>query len=845
MIRYLQKYGFLASIWIICLSQWGCQATRHVPPNELLLKSEIQVKSTGKLNSSVLERGIRTHPNRRILVPKTFLHLYNTGLSLRKDSSWLFQTIRKVPKGKRFLNNTTRWLTSGIGEPPRLIRLEDLQADSTNLRNICFAHGFFQPQISFSIDTVNRWFARKKGNVRFEVKENTPAVIQSVKYHLVDSLMHPSLSVWDNFLSDYDTTQNLIQVGKNYNHDLISRERARATEILRNRGYFTFSQRMIYFSVDSVFRAGVRTDSEGNAIRPLQLTVNIEEIPPKFTIRRINIQLKASSDPADFSDAFVRTLRADQLTDSLRKAWGISSRQLTDNLPMTFRVTSTLSRKINYNFIARRIQLKEGEQYSQQAARNTQRSLQELGMFQFAAINFRENPGSDSLDVDISLQTSPHYQLKLGVESYTDQAITSSNVPVFGINLGLRNKNTFRQSELLELNLVSSVGFYAPQIQQSQFQRLFYELGLSANLNVPRLLFPGKRSQEFRRLRPVTLLNISGRIENRQEFNRLTTGISLNYRLNHSEKPNHIFSQFTPLNIDFIDINIKDSVFRSNVASLPNVLQRDYKSRFSSHMAYSFTYSTYGTTRLHPTFFIRANAEIGGNLPYLIDRYILNDPADDNLVFFNLFGEDSLFYGQYVKGWVEAKYMIPLRNRAELVFRGLLGVSGAYNNTGIVPQESRFFAGGTNSMRGWRSNTLGPGRFRLEELQVPDGINTPISNSLLAPGGEIAMEFNAELRFDVYSYLKMAFFTDVGNVWLNPKSKPLVDSDQETTFAPGNRNPGWDAGIGFRFDFSFLILRLDIAQQLYSPDIGWVLERFPGDIGGDRAQFNLGIGYPF
>ena len=833
------------SIWIICISQWGCQATRHLPPDELLLKNEVQVKSTGKLNSSILERGIRTKPNRRILVPKTFLHLHNTGLSLKQDSSWLLKQIRKLPPGNRFLNNTTRWLISDIGEPPRLINRDDLRSDSTNLRNICFAHGYFQPSISFEIDTLKRWFARQKANVRFLVKERTPAVIQSVEYRLIDSLGQDVPQRWRNFMTEYDTTANLIQVGNNYNHDVIARERARATERLRNRGYFTFSQRMIYFSVDSSYHDGQRSDDEGNLITPLKLTVNIEKVPPKHFIRHITIQLKASSDPADFSDAFVRTLRAKHLTDSLRNSWGISTRQLSDDVPLTFQVTSTLARKINYNFIARRVQLKEGSQYSQQSSRSTQRSLQELGMFQFAAINFKEVSGSDSLDVDISLQTSPHYQLKLGIESYTDQAITSSNVPVFGINLGLRNKNTFRQSELLELNFVSSVGFYAPEIQQSQFQRLFYELGLSANLNIPRFLFPGRRNKSITRLRPVTLLNVSGKLENRNEFNRLTTGLSLNYRLNHSEKPNHIYSQFTPFTIDFIDINIKDDEFREDVDNLPSTLQRDYKSRFSSHTAYSFTYSTYGTSRIKPTFFIRLNAEVGGNLPYLIDRYVLRDQANDNLLFLNLFGEDSLFYGQYVKGWVEAKYMVPLRNRAELVFRGLVGVSGAYNNTGIVPQESRFFSGGTNSMRGWRSNTLGPGKFRLEDLEVPDGAGSPISNSLLAPGGEIAMEFNAELRFDVYSYLKMAFFTDVGNVWLNPKSKALVDSNQETTFSPGNRNPGWDAGIGFRFDFSFLILRLDIAQQLYSPDIGWVLQRFPRDIGGDRAQFNLGIGYPF
>jgi outer membrane protein insertion porin family len=59
-------------------------------------------------------------------------------------------------------------------------------------------------------------------------------------------------------------------------------------------------------------------------------------------------------------------------------------------------------------------------------------------------------------------------------------------------------------------------------------------------------------------------------------------------------------------------------------------------------------------------------------------------------------------------------------------------------------------------------------------------------------------------------------------------------------------------GVGFRFDFSFFVLRLDIAMPLRKPFLPegqrWVLKDI--DIGSsewrkDNLIFNIAIGYPF
>jgi outer membrane protein assembly factor BamA len=91
--------------------------------------------------------------------------------------------------------------------------------------------------------------------------------------------------------------------------------------------------------------------------------------------------------------------------------------------------------------------------------------------------------------------------------------------------------------------------------------------------------------------------------------------------------------------------------------------------------------------------------------------------------------------------------------------------------------------------------------------------------------------------------LEGAIFADAGNVWF---AKGSSFEDSRGKLSTQTFRLAANMGIGLRFDFSFLILRLDIAQQIYAPDIeDWVVKRFPKDLGNNRIQYNLGIGYPF
>lgn len=815
----------------------SCRSTRFLEKDEYLLSKQVRIEGNKVIPAAALRNVIETQPNRRMLFPKTYLHLYNSGLALEKDTAkWKTRLLSSLNLQKAH-DNLANWLKNKIGEPPALIDTSLMNQDIIQMRNVSFSYGYFYPKITYSIDSINTWFSGQKANVTFHIEENDAYVIDSLSYTFDSTL---SSIQRDLLFSAMDTSQSLLRLGENYQHKTFEAERVRITEAIQNAGYFYFSQQKIRFLIDTLSTTSKRIDTlKTPRKRSLNVRVDISDNPKIYRIRKVFIRLQADSDNPDINQSWNTILNQDT-----RKTLDISTKKFSDTLNFEFQVTSTLINRIDYNFIANRVHFQEGRIFKLSDAKRTQRRLQELTMFQYAVLNYETIDSLGIIDVNIELQFAPQYQLKLGAEAFTTDILTSNNLPVIGTNLSLRNRNTFGQSELLEVGLGGNVGLYASTLENNQFEQFFYEFSGRANISFPSFLLPFHFKRDLSLLSPTTSFTSTLLGEFRQEFDRLTAGANLAYKWNHkgTNKTRILSSQFTPLAFDFIFTRNITSSFQREIEDLPITIQRDYQSRFSSRLAYSFIRSNYGLTRIRPTWFFRVQAEIGGNFPWILERISPNDTVlnDNNLQLFPSIA-DTLIFGQYAKTSLEIKYFHPINNKTEWVVRTFMGFSHPFNNTGIVPRESRFFSGGTNSMRGWQSNTLGPGRLSLSEL-LGDDVNDAATSSLIAPGGEIRFEFNSEVRFDIYSFLELAFFTDLGNVWFNNISTEEFSGAEKATFRKENLRLGWDAGLGFRFDFSFLILRLDLAQQLNAPDVGWVFRSRDQE---RRTQLNLGIGYPF
>lgn len=104
----------------------------------------------------------------------------------------------------------------------------------------------------------------------------------------------------------------------------------------------------------------------------------------------------------------------------------------------------------------------------------------------------------------------------------------------------------------------------------------------------------------------------------------------------------------------------------------------------------------------------------------------------------------------YIKGTAGAMYYHTFFDRFVLELKGRIGLASAYGTSDKVPIYERFFAGGANTIRGYKERRVSP---------RDPGSNEPI-------GGDSILIGNSELTFPLYEkILKGAVFFDIGNVW--------------------------------------------------------------------------------
>lgn len=141
-----------------------------------------------------------------------------------------------------------------------------------------------------------------------------------------------------------------------------------------------------------------------------------------------------------------------------------------------------------------------------------------------------------------------------------------------------------------------------------------------------------------------------------------------------------------------------------------------------------------------------------------------------------------------------------------LELQGRAGMANAFGNSTKVPIYERYYAGGTNTIRGYRERRIGP--------------RDPISNDPI--GGEAVLIGNAEYTFPLYEkVLKGAVFYDIGNIWGDWKD-----------FGTGNFKAG--TGVGVRIKTPIGPVRLDF---------GYPLSNVTGERRVGRIHFTLSQGF--
>jgi outer membrane protein insertion porin family len=205
-----------------------------------------------------------------------------------------------------------------------------------------------------------------------------------------------------------------------------------------------------------------------------------------------------------------------------------------------------------------------------------------------------------------------------------------------------------------------------------------------------------------------------------------------------------------------------------NMSSVPNYASADFRNEEGSNYI-----SSIGGQLTQDT---RDNIYNPGN------GYILNGGIQDAG---GIFGGDKNF----VKGTATAAFYHTFFEKFVLELKGRAGWATAYGSSDAVPIYERFYAGGANTIRGYKERKVGP---------RDTGSDEPIGGNTLLVG-------NAEVTFPIYEkILKGAVFYDVGNVWASTEDF-IVGGGYKSGVGVGIRV---NTPVGpFRLDYGYPIVK--------------------------------------
>ncbi|MCS6819629.1 MAG: BamA/TamA family outer membrane protein, partial [Chitinophagales bacterium] len=287
---------------------------------------------------------------------------------------------------------------------------------------------------------------------------------------------------------------------------------------------------------------------------------------------------------------------------------------------------------------------------------------------------------------------------------------------------------------------------------------------------------------------------------------------------------------YNPVFLNFYFINKEDSFI--NFLSRRPALKRSYDEQIITGGNYSITLTNQKDKYDRWYTFFKGTAEAAGNFLELF-FITINGGYSPNRIF-NILNRP---FSQYVRLELDYRNYFRFNRHSLFAMRHYAGIGVPYANSRQLPYIKQFFVGGLNSLRGFQIREIGPGSYRDTTINVENpGANA--GSLFVDQTGDLKLEMNLEIRFDIYKWLKGAFFCDAGNIWL-VRDDPTRPGGyfQWRNFI---REFGVNVGVGARLDFSYFVIRLDYGVPIRDPrlDINkrWTIR---------RGQFNLAIGYPF
>lgn len=669
------------------------------------------------------------------------------------------------------------------GEPPVLLSRFDLDYNINVLQNYLENSGYFQAE-AIGDTTIKK----KKAKAHFTLTPGPRYTISHIQFD-VDS----STAIGSEIAKSFK--QSFLKPGRPFDLEMIKAERARIDSRLKSNGYYYFNPDFLIVNADS-------TVGKNN----VEMHLAVKENTPAQALKPYII-----NNTYIFSNYHLSSTIKDT---SRLKGESFKGYHIIDP-----------RNRFKAKLFPRIMVFDSGDVYSLRNHNASLSRLISLDVFKFVKNHFELSPeqkgDTGRLDVYYYLTPKQKKSLKLELTGNTK----SNNFVGSQVTFTFRNRNTFKAAE--HLDVYANAG---SEVQYSGVKEGYntYKLGGGVKFAFPKFVVPFFAFNTSNAFVPKTVINLSYDLLNRRKLYTLN---SFKGELGYNWKPNVFVEQeFNPISINYVNASKITQKYRDSLAINP-LLKNAVDTQFILGNNYSFTLNRMINNPRGSGIYFNAIGDISGNLAGLLV------PAGRS-------GNKSLFgspFAQYLKTQLDFRYYWALSGDIQWVNRLLTGISHPYGNSSQLPFIKQFFTGGNNSLRAFRSRSVGPGTFRDNRADS--------SGFFPDQGGDYKLEINTEFRFRVNKYLEPAVFVDAGNIWLansdpnRPGAKLSGDFLKELAIG---------AGAGLRIDLSILLLRLDVAMPLRKPWLQagdrWVLDQM--DFGSKEWRrrnliLNLAIGYPF
>jgi hypothetical protein len=829
---------------------FGCNSTKRVPDGKrLLTKNDIYIDDK-KDNGEEITNQLYQKQNSSLLGYRLRLNLYNLA---KPKSDSLFKD-KMIKNPKRYYGKA-KWLSkkqvkrlgesfmySGLdnflrktGEAPVILDTSSTKKSIRRLKSYYYNRGYFDVTAQYKIDSLDP----KKVKLKYNINTGKPYILDSITANISSKPL--------DSMYELRKRNSFIKSGQRYETSHFNEEKKRITEDFRNNGAFRFQQNYVNFDIDTI----------GRKYNPnVTLIIDDESIRFEDSIKTKPFELYKISKVTIFTDHSPTNPNAaiqDSITYNDITLYSVNKlkyrpKALTDGIFVT-----------------------KGNYFSDFRTSVTSRYLSNLKVFNYPLIQYVEDKNEkNSLIANVYLTPRKKYTFGFSTD------FTHSNIQDFGItgNTFLGIRNVFNGAETFELGFRGNIGSSKDLANPNNTFFNISEIGVDAKLNFPRIFLPFNTDKIIpKSMIPFTTLSVGYSKQTNIGLDKQNFTSSLSY--NWTPKRNTSF-KFDLINIQFVknlnpsnyfniykssyntvneiaqsyptvnpahfedgNLRIEDGVLSffddvgnglvpvtiADAKSLLSIVERrarliENNLIFASNV--TFTKTSKKDLFDNEFYAIKAKVESAGGLLALIAK------ASEQLK--NQNGANTFLdveFSQYIKTEFEYIKHWDLNRKKVFAIKAFGGIAIPYGNSDDVPFSRSYFAGGTNDIRAWQSYSLGPGA----------------SGSFLDFNeANMKLTFSAEFRFNIFQQLNGALFTDVGNIW-----NVLDNTENEDNIFNGLKsleNIAVGTGFGFRYDFNFFIVRLDLGFKTYNPALD-ENEKWFKEMRFNKSVLNIGINYPF